>query len=225
MKKLSCQQGMTFIEIMVVIALIVIVTSVSFSVLMRSSDAQRDEVRLLNAKNIQVALESYYNAYGHYPMIPVNSTPIAGEGQNCRNLNAIQHLLQPYLRTLPTDPEADAQDQTDPMHYKYSVNANTEPQQYILTINVLKNSDGDNSDSPVLKDTIYATEAEKVSPNFCKCAQADTPFDVRVITDSYKRLCLGSIEEIAPVQNTGASHFPENYTRPIAPPPQLTPPP
>ena len=221
MNVFSRQQGMTLIEIMVVISIISILTTITLVVFTRTTETQKDETRLLNVKTIQVALGSYYDAYGKYPSIPVNSNAITGEGRNCRPISSIQHLLQPYLRTLPVDPDADASDATDPMHYKYSVNNNANPQQYILAVNVDKNNH--DTDDAILKQTLYQTDVMKESALFCKCTERNTNYDVRVGSDDYKRLCVGSLQPTPAEPPAGAFHFPKNYTPPTNP--LFTPPP
>ena len=206
------KQGITLIELLITVALISIVSTTAFFVLRPATENQKDTVRLLNAKNIQVALEGYYNAHGQYPSFPVNSTAIAGEGKNCRTLKSVYHLLQPYLRTLPVDPDADANNDSDPMHYKYSVNNNKNPQQYVLAVNVNKNNY--DQDNDVLKQTLYASEITKISTEMCKCTQQGSSFDVRVASNTYKRLCVGSIEKTTTQAPTSAQHFPKNYTQP-----------
>lgn len=224
MKIIAQKQGMTLIEMLVVISIISIVVTIAVFTFTRTTETQKDETRLLALKNIQVALESYYNANGKYPSVPVSSAVLTGEGKNCRPVSSIQHLLQPYLDTLPVDPEADNSNPQHEMHYKYSVNNNTDPQQYILAANVNKNNY--NSDNPVLEETLYQSDVTRESALFCKCTQQTAAYDIRIGSEEYQRLCVGSLQQTSTDLPKTAFHFPANYQVPTTPfviPPLSTP--
>lgn len=82
------QHGFTLIELLVVIAIIGILSSIVLASLNSARSKGRDARRLSDIKQLQLALELYYDANGHYPVALSSST-----------------LVTPgYIAAIPTDP-------------------------------------------------------------------------------------------------------------------------
>src|SRR3989344_5255329 len=82
------QSGFTLIELLVVIAIIGILSSVVLASLNSARQKGRDARRVSDIKQLQLALELYYDANGRYP----SSTTVAA-------------LVTPgYIASIPVDP-------------------------------------------------------------------------------------------------------------------------
>ena len=92
MKKIQIQnkKGFTLIELLVVIAIIGILATLAVVALSTARSSSRDAKRIADLKQLQTALELYYNDYGSYPTLlsdlSSSSLPIK------------------YLETIPTSP-------------------------------------------------------------------------------------------------------------------------
>lgn len=98
MLKKENKKGFTLIELLVVIAVIgLLATIVSVSVNNARKKA-RDTKRKADLRNIQLALEMYYDANNQYPVV-------AGWVYSCNSSwDTLQSALSPYLSNLPKDP-------------------------------------------------------------------------------------------------------------------------
>ena len=92
MKKIQIQnkKGFTLIELLVVIAIIGILATLAIVSLTTARSSSRDAKRIADLKQLQTALELYYNDYGSYPTVlsDLASTTLATK----------------YLETIPTAP-------------------------------------------------------------------------------------------------------------------------
>lgn len=98
------EAGFTLIELLVVIAVIgLLATIVSVSVNNARTKA-RDVKRIADLKNIQLALELYYDQYNQYPNVGVYAyVSDSGCGTNwC----VLESALSAYMPTLPRDPKS-----------------------------------------------------------------------------------------------------------------------
>jgi type II secretion system protein G len=116
----SCQKnGFTLIELLVVIAIIGLLASIIFASLNKTRMKARNSRRLSDMRQIQLALELYYDEKGQYP-IDDND----GGGCGCDyshlpsdNPDFIDVLEPDYMPKVPLDP---TQDPTTPnLVYKY----------------------------------------------------------------------------------------------------------
>lgn len=82
------KRGFTLIELLVVIAIIGILASIVLASLDSARKKGRDARRLADIKQIQLALELYYDANGSYP-VAITGTTLTGPG---------------YISNLPVDP-------------------------------------------------------------------------------------------------------------------------
>jgi type II secretion system protein G len=103
----SSQKGFTLIELLVVIAIIGILASVILASLNSARAKGRDSYRIQSIKQLQTALEIYYNDYNAYP-----TTSSAWYG-NCATFGSypttgatgyIPNLAPKYISELPIDP-------------------------------------------------------------------------------------------------------------------------
>jgi len=107
------ENGFTLIELLVVIAVIGLLSSIVLVSLQGARAKARDAKRISDIKQIQLALELFYNEYGHYPpadksaklqhslSYDTSSTKTPGCG-HCDRWCILDNEL-PYI-TLPNDP-------------------------------------------------------------------------------------------------------------------------
>ena len=93
-------RGFTLIELLVVVAIIGMLSSVVLSSLNTARGAARDARRGQDIKQIQTALELYFNTNGFYP---VSGWAHSGNGGNT-NWNNLETALAPFIASLPDDP-------------------------------------------------------------------------------------------------------------------------
>lgn len=119
MSKLFLQKhrtkGFTLIELLVVIAIIGILSSVVLASLNSARTKARDARRVADLKQIQLALELYYDANSKYPTV---LTQLVGSSGGAS------------LSVLPVDPRGDATNVNN--GYKYAINSDTSPTAYHL---------------------------------------------------------------------------------------------
>lgn len=89
MKKLQTKKGFTLIELLVVIAIIGVLASVVLASLNTARRKSRDARRVADIKQIQLALEMYYDSNAEYP-------------------DTVAALASTYLPTEPKDPSTNA---------------------------------------------------------------------------------------------------------------------
>ncbi|MCG2694602.1 prepilin-type N-terminal cleavage/methylation domain-containing protein [Candidatus Parcubacteria bacterium] len=87
-------KGFTLIELLVVIAIIGILSSVVLASLNTARTKARDARRLSDIKQMQLALEMYYDDNGGYPVYATYATLVAGNDLPAGG----------YLATMPVDP-------------------------------------------------------------------------------------------------------------------------
>lgn len=89
MKLTSKQGGFTIVELLVVIVVIAILVALTLPNLFGLQKRARDDARKNDLKNLQQALETYYNDNNRYPA-------------------ALSALATQYINSVPTDPKGDA---------------------------------------------------------------------------------------------------------------------
>ena len=91
--KIGNKKGFTLIELLVVIAIIGILSSVVLASLNSARIKARDAKRISDIKQLQLALEMYYDDNSHYPTAISDATLVTDVG---------------YLASLPVDPSTAA---------------------------------------------------------------------------------------------------------------------
>lgn len=145
-------RAFTLIELLVVISIISILSSVVLSSLNTARAKARDTRRISDFRQIQIALEQYYQDYGRYPASqgPCSSatTPNSAWCNSVENYNGTRWIaggaLSPYLPRDPVDPVPHSTVQWGPNNdsggtYFYFSYANTSangcgPGQYYILI-------------------------------------------------------------------------------------------
>ncbi|MFZ2310023.1 MAG: prepilin-type N-terminal cleavage/methylation domain-containing protein [Patescibacteria group bacterium] len=87
------QQGFTLIELLVVVAIIGLLATLSIVALNNARARARDARRVADVKQIQTALELYYNDYGIYPATVPTSGTVISSGTTV------------YMSQVPTPPQ------------------------------------------------------------------------------------------------------------------------
>ena len=93
------QKGFTLIELLVVIAIIAILSTVVMAGLNSARSKGRDARRLSDIKQMQSALELYFDSCGGYPT--VGSTLSTGDGTGCSGSNT---KFGSFMNPVPTNP-------------------------------------------------------------------------------------------------------------------------
>lgn len=99
--KTAYKRGFTLIELLVVIAIIGILSSIVLASLNSARQKGRDARRLADVKQIQLALELYYDANGQYPTA----------------LSVASVVTPGYISVVPSDPSSPA---GSPIPYAYT---------------------------------------------------------------------------------------------------------
>jgi len=98
------KKAFTLIELLVVIAIIELLSSVILVSFNSAQQRARDAVRLSDMKQIQLALELYYNEHGRYPSISSDGCCDGWDQGPCAGDSFIGALATGGLIQTPTDP-------------------------------------------------------------------------------------------------------------------------
>ena len=111
---MSKTRGFTLIELLVVISIIAMLSSIVLASLNSARAKARDANRVSSIRQVQIALELYYDANGKYPY-PSQPWPNPPNNSDVPlNWPSIVSDLSPYIRTIPIDP-------TSSFNYHYYV--------------------------------------------------------------------------------------------------------
>jgi len=110
---LNKQKGFTLVELMVVVGIIAILSSVLYANFNQARMIARDKTRMTTLKQVQLALEVYKTQYGSYPLAGcgVGDGSFAGPGVATESdltacaQNYIQGLVPEFIGALPMDPQ------------------------------------------------------------------------------------------------------------------------
>jgi type IV pilus assembly protein PilA len=103
--------GFTLMELLIVIAILGILVAVGVVSFGASQRKSRDIDRKNDLRQVSLALESYYNDFGHYPLSTTDGNIIGCEidaledcvwGEPWRNTSTVPETI--YMLTLPSDP-------------------------------------------------------------------------------------------------------------------------
>lgn len=102
------QKGFTLVELLVVISIIGVLSSVVLVSLNSARAKARDTRRITDLKQMQTALEIYYDKNGQYPLPAGGSLVWSGHCPDYGNYNNyILGLAPDYMASLPVDPKYD----------------------------------------------------------------------------------------------------------------------
>lgn len=102
MRRMAEEKGFTLVELLVVISIISLLSSVVFASLNSSRAKARDARRRADVKQVQTALELYYDANSIYPLPSDRNDNIGYDWE------ILGDLLAPYLSRIPRDPRGDS---------------------------------------------------------------------------------------------------------------------
>ncbi|MCX6731493.1 MAG: prepilin-type N-terminal cleavage/methylation domain-containing protein [Candidatus Parcubacteria bacterium] len=166
MKNKIKKSGFTLIELLVVIAIIGILSSVVLASLNSARMKARDARRIADLKQIQLALELFYDSNGYYPQ--------SNCGWDCNQYrysydsswDALATDLKPYISALPKDPLNSSCAPWNNNCYSYTygnVGRSTYPAQYDLTAQL---EDTSNSQRCGVKNWKYYFDNEPWCPQY-----------------------------------------------------------
>jgi prepilin-type N-terminal cleavage/methylation domain-containing protein len=113
-------KGFTLIELLVVIAIIGLLASIILASLNTAQQKGRDARRISDLKEIQLALELYYDANSTYPIqsTAIVATPAAASGAVITSSNNFG-LVPTYISTTPIDPSQPSGGGASAYYYQY----------------------------------------------------------------------------------------------------------
>ena len=131
------QKGFTLIELLVVIAIIGLLATIVMVSLNSARTKARDTKRLADVRQIQLALEMYYDTNGSYPSTG-GAWRCLGHtsSQTCwigsySGLDAINTALSPYMAKIPDDPKNNTACYGDAYLYNTNIDAGAGTGTYI----------------------------------------------------------------------------------------------
>lgn len=104
------QRGFTLVELLIVIVIIAILAAITIVAYNGIQARARDAARVQALQQVETALAAYYTDNGQYP-VSGGSTITGITSWNTTadaSWNTLATALQPYVSTLPTDPNATA---------------------------------------------------------------------------------------------------------------------
>lgn len=114
--------GFTLIELLIVIAIIAILAILALVALTSAQERSRDTKRIADMKQLEIAMELYWNETANYPEVKPGETTWTSLGT----------VIQNYLSTMPNDPQ-------NGKEYAYLVNPENMDQFYVAA--TLENAD------------------------------------------------------------------------------------
>jgi len=110
-RKRGAKNGFTLIELLVVIAIIGLLSSTVLASLNTARAKARDARRISDMKQLQLAIELFFDDFGYYPRQNADSANgIVGEGAG------IDTMLSGYISAVPNDPSGPG---ASPFNYYY----------------------------------------------------------------------------------------------------------
>jgi prepilin-type N-terminal cleavage/methylation domain-containing protein len=162
----SHARGFTLIELLVVIAIIGILSSIVLASLNSARKKGRDARRLADIKQLQLALELYYDANGQYPTALDTA-----------------HLVTPgYISTIPGDPSSTVACTTgaEASCYKYAGLGGTTCTSYHIGATLeTTNHSSLNSDADAAAGTACAATTQTPAASAADFAGTDPIYDVK----------------------------------------------
>jgi len=119
-------KGFTLLELVVVVGIIGLLTTLAFVSLNGSGAKGRDAKRKSDIKNIRTALELYYDDHQQYPSAPANT--------RVSSMTSGEYDIRPYISPVPADPV-----NTGGAGYRYNISDVNGRQSYTMLVR-LENS-------------------------------------------------------------------------------------
>ena len=107
-KIFSRKSGFTIVELLIVIVIVGILSTLVIITYNSIQARTRDSARIHSIKSLQKAVEAYYIENGQYPLSANGSGNWAGHCPNFGNYDTYIIGISSYLSRLPTDPKYDA---------------------------------------------------------------------------------------------------------------------
>jgi len=100
------RKGFTLIELLVVIAIIALLSTLAVVALGSTRKKANDTKRFSDIKQIQTALELYYNEHQGYPVTGSTGVMLGDTNAACLNTSgfAARGCTTPYMQQVPRDP-------------------------------------------------------------------------------------------------------------------------
>ena len=137
------RKGFTMIEVLIVVAIIGILTSILVANYNEARKNSRDKIRKSDLKSLQLAVELYKAQYGQYPAqgCGTSGAQFAGPGPTTVGWAAscddyISGLAPQFVPALPKDPN---QENVDNTGYYYAVDASRQSYKIMATLSVESN--------------------------------------------------------------------------------------
>jgi general secretion pathway protein G len=96
--RLRDARGFSLLEVMVVIAIIALLSSVLLAAWNSAKEKAQDARRITELKQLKIAVELYRTDHGHYPRESEGANGKIGEG------SGLDAMLAPYMTAIPSDP-------------------------------------------------------------------------------------------------------------------------
>lgn len=146
-------RGFTLIELLVVISIIGLLSSIVLASLNTARAKARDTKRIANVREMQKAIELYYDKNGYYPGSPLvqggdtrpyySMAPYIGtNGSDCGYVDGtpptgrwctLETMLSPFIKSLPRD------DMSTQVNYRYLYKYNNSLNMYAIAV-ILENA-------------------------------------------------------------------------------------
>jgi general secretion pathway protein G len=124
--KIPCtQRGFTLVELLVVVAIISLLSSVVLASLQSARNRAQDAKRMADMKQLRIALEFYYDINKQYPADPSNT--------QVSSLTGSTNNIRPYINPIPTDPTY-----TSSSGYRYRTSNINGRQSYTMLVRLTK---------------------------------------------------------------------------------------
>lgn len=127
MKTSFSQRGFTLVELLVVVAIISLLSSVVLASLQSARERAQDARRMADMKQLRIALEFYYDINKQYPADPSNT--------RVSSLTGATNNILPYIEPIPTDPTY-----TGSSGYRYRISNIDGRQSYTMLVRLAKNN-------------------------------------------------------------------------------------
>lgn len=165
------KKGFTLIELLIVIAIIGILASALLVSLGGARQSARDSRRLADVRQVQAALEVYFNACGHYP--GVTTCGAVGNSNGAWNTGAAGQLDDTLtgagigISQIPYDPTGGGTGNVQ--DYLYQVNAGNNRQGYVVRARLETNNAALGASGGDLDGTVLTIDCSDTSTNYFYC--------------------------------------------------------